>query len=117
MGMFKLFSPCSLSDPEPRNPTKDQIIYNNPDPSRFVIEKIKSIENFTIVKVHYPNCNNYEGRKILVYKNIISDKIIKSTALDPHFCDDDTHISPVARFEPTNRGWRYAISFCKSIKK
>jgi len=30
-------------------------------------------------------------------------------ALDPHFCDDGAHLSPFARFEPTERGWAAAI--------
>jgi len=117
MGMFKLFSSCSESSPSPINTPSNRTKYSNPDPSNFVIEKTEAIGKFVVIKVRYPDSINYEGRKILVYKNIGLDEIIKSTVLDPHFCDDETHISPIARFEPTVRGWRYAVSFCRSFKK
>ena len=117
MGMFKMFSSCSESNPSPINTPSDKIRYSNPDPSNFVIEKAESIGRFTVVKIYYPDCTNYEGRKILVYENVRLSEIIKSAALDPHFCDNKNHISPIARFEPTTRGWRYAVSFCRGFKK
>ena len=117
MGMFKMFSSCSESSPGIVDTPSDRIRYINPNPSNFVIERAELMGKFIVVKIYYPDCTNYEGRKILVYKNIRLNEIIKSAALDPHFCDDKTHISPIARFEPMTRGWRYAVSFCRSFKR
>ncbi|AXQ68414.1 hypothetical protein HOT99_gp203 [Caulobacter phage CcrBL10] len=40
------------------------------------------------------------------------DQIVKANKgwLDPHFTDDRKVISPVARFEPTERGWIMALA-------
>lgn len=86
----------------------------NPDPTRFDIKKTERIGKFLIAEVQYPNCQNYEGNKILVFERV-SEKVLRGQkSLDPHFCDSLKHSSPVARFEPTARGWNYAVSFCKS---
>lgn len=114
---IRLFSSCD-SDPISKNNLRpSSTVYGNPDPANFIIEKMESVGKFIIVQVCYPDSTNYEGRKIIVYENIEFIKIVQATKLDPHFCDDKTHMSPIARFEPTNRGWKYATSFCKSIKK
>ena len=114
---IRLFSSCGESSLGNADSLGNKIRYGNPNPSNFVVEKAESVGKFAVVKIYYPDCTNYEGRKILVYKNVGLNEIFKSTTLDPHFCNDKTHISPIARFEPTVRGWRYAISFCKSFKK
>jgi len=60
-----------------------------------------------VAKVKYWNATNYEGVKILVYQGALPAR------LDPHFCDK--HKSPIARFEPTERGWMMAAAFASSI--
>ena len=114
---IRLFSSCSNCEPVSENTTESRrTAYSNPDPSNFVIEKIESVGKFIIVRIYYPDSTNFEGKKIVVYKDRAISEIIQATKLDPHFCDDKNHISPIARFEPTNRGWRYAVSFCKNVK-
>ena len=132
MGLFKMFggrddderksfSLCRHNEPQEKIIYRDRVVEskedsNNPNPKVFVIEKTKQVGGCVVVKIHYPNCKNYEGRKILVFENIKEEKIYTLKFIDPHFCDGD-HISPLARFEPTEIGWEYAITFCKSIKK
>jgi len=82
----------------------------NPDLKNFEIQEVVSSSEFTLVKINYPDCTNYEGNKILLYKNEDFDELLKqdNVTIDPHFCKDCP--SPVARFEPTERGWRMGIS-------
>jgi len=88
----------------------------NPNPDHFEIKKIKQINRFVVMLVQFPDCFNYEGNKILVFEGIPINKLQILRSLDPHFCDSTTHPSPVARFEPTERGWSYALSFCKHTR-
>jgi hypothetical protein len=118
MGVYLFGSRCS--DTSHNSSPRTEYIYverdtNNPDPTRFVIKKTERVGRFLIAEVHYPNCQNYEGNKILVFERVPENTLRKQTSLDPHFCDTSAHPSPVARFEPTSRGWNYAVSFCKSI--
>lgn len=87
----------------------------NPNPARFNINKMLEVGSYLIAEVYYPNCQNYEGKKILVFEGVPEKVLQKQISLDPHFCDSSEHPSPVARFEPTARGWNYAVSFCRSI--
>lgn len=87
----------------------------NPDPHNFVIRGIEVVKGFPIIYVNYPDCTNYEGNKILVYdRGFPINDLIKSKRLDPHFYTEQD--SPIARFEPTQRGWEMAISFAKNYK-
>jgi len=74
----------------------------NPDPYNFNIEKMMYTNGFTILIVNYPNCTNYEGQKILVYKGNVMNKLKDTNFLDPHFMEND--ISPIARFTPSDEG-------------
>lgn len=86
----------------------------NPDPSNYTILKSKKVGRFLVVKIHYPDCNNYEGKKILVFENISVRTLKNQKHLDPHFCDHISHISPIARFVPSDNGWKYALQFCEN---
>jgi hypothetical protein len=61
--------------------------------------------------VVYPDCINYEGRKVMVYVNVTPEQLAAQTSLVPHFSADRGHLSPVARFVPTPRGWEMARLF------
>jgi hypothetical protein len=83
-----------------------------PNPNIFTIKQIHTHGKYIIVLVNYPNCTNYEGNKICVYSNKKIRELVNSDYLDPHFDEND---GPIARFEPTNRGWKMAVSFVKCI--
>ena len=85
----------------------------NPDPKHFSVMDFLQAGRHLIVKVVYPNCTNYEGVKIMVYANMEWEVFSKLTKLDPHF--SKLELSPVARFEPTNRGWALAQHMCISF--
>jgi len=87
----------------------------NPDPKDFLILKSEQIGKYLVVKVKYPGCTNYEGIKILVYRGVSLDKLILQNSLDPHFAANPNYISPIARFVPTDQGWKMAKKLCKLI--
>jgi hypothetical protein len=92
-------------------PVKDTKL-PNPNPENFKIIASLCCEDFLIVRVNYPDCTNFEGDKILVYQgDITAEDLAKRKTLDPHFHDNPKHPSPIARFEPTEEGWRMAKIF------
>ena len=86
----------------------------NPDPKNFKITKARVFGDFLVIKVNYPNCKNYEGNKILVYKNVSLERLFLQGSIDPHFSDNKKMKSPIARFEPTNRGFSMAVRFVQN---
>jgi hypothetical protein len=87
----------------------------NPDPSNYKILNYETDGNYSIVKIQYLNCKNYEGIKILLYKGDILENLIYQKTIDPHFSDNDKFISPIARFEPTEVGMSMARTFLYKV--
>lgn len=88
-----------------------------PNPLCFIIEMIEQVGEHVVALIHYPNCNNYEGKKILLFLNTSLELIKSLKEIDPHFrrfSASDT-VSPFARFEPTLTGWKAAIITAKAI--
>ncbi len=87
----------------------------NPDPAKFEVIDTLGIGDYLIVEIRYPDCKNYEGRKIMVYKGTDWESLKKQKLIDPHFSDHPKFRSPIARFEPTDSGWRMAEIFVKAM--
>lgn len=83
----------------------DPIPKGNPDPKNYMIHRSYKSNN-TVLDVEYPNCTNYEGRKILLV--IGTPNIYDLDTLDPHFSEEERGFRLFARFEPTDRGWEIA---------
>lgn len=96
------------------NPSEPAAVAPNPDPSRFKILNHYEYNGWTIVKVFYEGCTNFEGNKVLVFDETYAVVVAKSArGMDPHF--SSSGLSPVARFEPTTRGWHLAQKFVHSL--
>lgn len=106
LSIFKVSSCSCFPQPVPTPP--------NPDPSKFKILRMEQKGRFLVAEVEYVGCTNFEGRKILIYEGVAPWQLRKAAFLDPHFCEKGSHPIPVARFEPTDRGWRYAVLFCRN---
>jgi len=109
MGCIKHFS-CGSNNNDNLN---DLILTNtspNPNPYRFKILRSKLIGKYLITKVNYPDCNTFEGNKIMIYENINIEELYKLKVLDPHFIDNNH--SPIARFKGNKEGWNLAEKFC-----
>jgi len=87
----------------------------NPDPKNYKILSSQVIEGFLIVEVKYFDCTNYEGRKIMLYDTTL-EELESQKYIDPHFSDNKSFISPIARFEPTPKGWFCAEILARNIK-
>jgi len=92
------------------------VLPGNPNPIKFEILGYTEIGKFLIAEVKYPGVTNYEGRKILVYCGITISDLREQGHADPHFASSDKYHSPVARFEPTARGWLWATDFAVNAR-
>lgn len=92
-----------------------QVAAPNPNPYRYTILKSDSVGIFTIIKIKYDGCTNYEGEKILVYRSATVMDLLNQNSIDPHFCENPEYISPIARFVPTEEGWQMAKKLCESL--
>ena len=89
---------------------------SNPDPKNFQLIKAESVKNNLVVMIKYPDAKNYEGIKILLYKDVKNFNqlvLLNNGKIDPHFSDSTK--SPIARFEPTKLGWDLAIQLASNI--
>ncbi|QDJ96553.1 hypothetical protein Xoosp13_367 [Xanthomonas phage Xoo-sp13] len=93
MGLY-MFSRSGDYDPPPGNPV----------PDNFKIIEWYAEHNNCAIRINYPDSDNYEGNKILVFLNTKISTILDAKVIDPHFSDDGS-LSPFARFEPTIMGW------------
>lgn len=96
----------------------------NPDPkncrivNHLVISDDAGDKRYLVVRVEYPDCTTFEGKKILVYEGDVLHALyeqIETVGLDPHFSEDKRYHSPIARFLPTGAGWRMATTFCDGM--
>lgn len=72
-----------------------------PNPRNFEIVSMSGNDDYTIAVIRYPACTTFGGRKLCLYQ--CGPEVLSSqTFLDPHF--QETGISPIARFEPTQNG-------------
>lgn len=94
--------------------TSNKLI-NNPNPFNFRITKFKQIGKFLIVSVHYPDCTNYEGNKILLYEGVSLSDLKSQKSIDPHFSENKNFLSPIARFIPTEMGWSMAVALANML--
>lgn len=104
-----IMSGSSCSGDTPTSPVTSSLSPSRdlPNPNKFrwsLVSFDRCLNNnWCVVVLQYHDCMNHEGRKIMVYDD--ADRfqaLMKTGAIDPHF--DDQSYSPVARFEPTERG-------------
>lgn len=129
MGVFEMFSSSSadkkshslisLSDSningkEGRLTVIKSDTLPNPNPNNYKILRHKTVGKFLLIEIKYLDCTNYEGRKIIVFECSLKD-LKEQKLIDPHFSDNENFISPTARFQPTEQGWKLGLIFCKLI--
>ena len=88
-----------------------------PRPDKWIPIKTMEVGPHLVLELQYKNCTNYEGRKILVFRDTSLPELIEhnNNLIDPHFSDSSKYIHPVARFEPTQEGLKMAIQFARNI--
>ena len=88
----------------------------NPDPHNYKINKAEEIGGYLILEIHYPDCVNFEGKKVLLFKATLLE-VVNQKVIDPHFFNDPKIISPIARFVPTKEGWEMAKLLVKNLTR
>jgi len=84
----------------------------NPKPYNFSILKayVNGDTGCVAVMAVYPDCFNYDGKKVLVFDNWekFNKEIFSKddSLMDPHFLEGE--LTPFARFKPTDKGWKTA---------
>jgi hypothetical protein len=106
MGCNPVFSSSFISDGKYNEPLPP-----NPVPWRFTLHRVEEFGNCVVVVVEYPDAKNYEGKKVLVYRNTTAHQIQKTRVLDPHFSEKG--LTPFARFAPTKEGIECAIQMAR----
>ena len=104
-----------FQDAKLQRPVVEVRIPGNPDPYDFRIDRHKEIGDYLIVLVVYRGVRNYEGKKVMVYKDLTFKKIQTFTSLDPHFSENTKYASPIARFKPNMVGWAMAERFVNCL--
>jgi len=87
-------------------------VNSTPDPTNFIIIKHEVINGFPIFLVRYPEVENYEGHKVLMYPQNFNTDLL-AIRMDPHFFTNGD--SPIARFEPTAYGWLLAETLANNL--
>ena len=87
----------------------------NPNPYNYKIKDVYEINTCIILLINYLDCTNYEGNKILLFRNCDLDDILNQRSIDPHFSNSSVKISPFARFEPTKEGLKMAKKLAKIL--
>lgn len=85
-----------------------------PNPQYWKLIRAEESGTYCILEVKYPDCTNYEGKKILVMENTKIVDLVNMRTLDPHFYASN---KIVARFRPTDEGWKMAQTFVTSYRK
>lgn len=109
MGSIKWFSSSSFD-------VQTAVSTSNPDPTNWKRIRDLRIGRNLVIWLNYPDCKNYEGDKILVFEKCGWSDLVKQKKIDPHFSTNKNFKSPIARFEPSERGWDWAVNFATTIK-
>ncbi len=88
----------------------------NPDPANYKIEKAREIGKYLLIEIKYPDCVNYEGSKILLYRDVTLIDLVNQKYIDPHFFENTKYASPIARFVPTQEGWDMGLKLIEAMK-
>ena len=113
-------SSSSFDTPYPVYPAESRVAeprLPNSDPARYDVLDHLQIGPYLIVKLRYLDCTNYEGTKVMVYVDCTMPQLLKQRRVDPHFAETKQYRSPVARFEPTKRGWNMAVTLCVELTR
>jgi len=111
---YRSWGSSSFNEPVTVGPANISPVSSNPDPKNWKMIRCEQFNNVHVVMLHYPDCKNHDGKKILVKKGMWKDP----EELDPHFDERDTNRdeTPIARFEPTDQGWAWACDFAKNVE-
>ena len=101
--------------PKARKPKQPS---GNPDPNNYRLLRAQEFPGYLLVLIQYPDCKNYEGKKILLFEGLTLVDLVNQKQIDPHFFPKQGEIhSPIARFVPTDEGWDMAMLLVVSLNE
>lgn len=92
MGISFLGRNSDAKYPRAYNEVPADIPPGNPDPANYKIIETLTFGNILIVEIQYPDCRNYEGRKILVFEGVSAQALRRQKLIDPHFSKNSQYI-------------------------
>lgn len=109
---------CSVYE-KPTPPAPRVSTAPNPDPTNYKVKRYLEVGGNLVIEINYPDCTNFEGNKILVYRDCTYAELLvwNKKGIDPHFHDAASGKlakSPFARFVPTSEGWKAAVFLASS---
>ena len=111
MGVIKFFSSSSFD--------KHEIVKTeyspSPLPRNYRILDYSEDNGNLLLSIQYLDVENFEGKKILLFRDFTYSQIITQKEIDPHFSESKEMKSPFARFEPTLSGWNLALKISKTL--
>ena len=120
MGIYLFRSSSIFDSPNKKYKKCDNCEYKklpNPNPNNYILKKYERHKNYVLMEINYPDCNNYEGNKILLYKETDLYDLLNQKYIDPHFSENKKFKSPIARFEPTENGWKMGLKLIEALNK
>jgi len=116
MGMLsKKYRNCPTGAYVGRATAMQEKVVSAPDPSSWSVLRLQTITGMsgsaTVMMLRYPDCTNFEGRKVLVYRGEVALDL--RIPRDPHFAEDGS--GPIARFQPNEEGWRDAMMYAEML--
>lgn len=88
-----------------------------PQPHRFAIDRAVAIGHCVVAAVTYKDATEFNGLKVLVYRNVSLTQLRNASKLDPHFLEHSLWPKPFARFEPTEEGFTAAVELATILQK
>ena len=108
---YDRYTKCRGCNPSQEKPPK----FPNPDPLEWSVLNSFEENGYLLVELRYPDCTNYEGKKIMLYQGVKLNELKQQKRIDPHFSDNPNFHSPIARFEPTWKGWQTGLLLMKNL--
>lgn len=108
MGIGPKISSSICDTPQPRRAAPGQVTTPNPNPYRYKVVSYQGPHPYRVLEVTYPDATNFEGRKILLFKDVTLTDLRLQGFIDPHF-SDGPGVHPIARFVPTPEGMAMAL--------
>lgn len=84
----------------------------NPNPYRFTILGYEQYGRYLLAEIKYLDCTTFDGRKLIIFKDLTPLFLELETYIDPHFFEDG---NIVARFIPNKEGVKLARALLQSL--
>lgn len=68
-----------------------------------------------LIEVKFDRVQNFNGLKILLFRNCTLVDLINQKEIDPHFLNNNKLKYPIARFSPTEEGWKMGMQCINMI--